>query len=276
MWFGGGETADVLAVIDALCGHRNPDGGFGWALEPDARTPESQPLAADFALEIAERLADTRVGGLPPVADRLTALAQGVADHLAAHVTPSGGLPIVLPSVARYPRAAHWGDGDFPPGLNPTAGILARLRRLGADAGWFESAERFCVEGIDRLAADDGLDGHTAGNILRFLADHPDTAWAGRIRAALVERWPEMPYFQLRPGDDYGVTPLDLAPEAGHPDRALFPEDAVTAHLRRLLDTQQDDGGWPLTWTPPHGASVLEWRGVVTLRAIRVLGTNPG
>ncbi len=33
----------VLAVLRT---HQNPDGGFGGALEPDLRAPDSHPLAA--------------------------------------------------------------------------------------------------------------------------------------------------------------------------------------------------------------------------------------
>ena len=53
-------------VIDALRGYRNPDGGFGHALEPDLRGPASQPAPTLYALEIlneagaAARRAGTR------------------------------------------------------------------------------------------------------------------------------------------------------------------------------------------------------------------------
>ena len=33
-------------VVESLRGYRNPDGGFGHALEPDLRCPASQPRAA--------------------------------------------------------------------------------------------------------------------------------------------------------------------------------------------------------------------------------------
>ena len=37
-------------VRDAVAAYRNPDGGFGHALEPDGRCPGSQPLAIALAL----------------------------------------------------------------------------------------------------------------------------------------------------------------------------------------------------------------------------------
>ena len=39
-------------VVDALRGYRNADGGFGHALEPDLRSPGSQPSATLYALEM--------------------------------------------------------------------------------------------------------------------------------------------------------------------------------------------------------------------------------
>ena len=39
----------------------------------------------------------------------------------------------------------------------------------------------------------------------------------------------------------------------------------------RLERDQQTDGGWPVTWEPPSEASRLEWRGIVTLGALRTL-----
>lgn len=66
------------------------------------------------------------------------------------------------------------------------------------------------------------------------------------------------------------MTPLHLAPRPDSPWRALFTEDAIEGHLDRLQRDQQPDGGWPLTWEPPGLASTLEWRGIETLRALRV------
>src|SRR5215472_9113283 len=46
------RSGDAGPVRDAVAAYRNPDGGFGHALEPDGRCPGSQPLAIDFALRV--------------------------------------------------------------------------------------------------------------------------------------------------------------------------------------------------------------------------------
>ena len=45
--FAGG---DARSVRDAVAAFRNSDGGFGHGLEPDGRTPTSQPAAVAMAL----------------------------------------------------------------------------------------------------------------------------------------------------------------------------------------------------------------------------------
>ena len=52
-----GETDNAAGVLAALDAYRNPDGGYGWGLEPDLRSPESQPAAAWHAFEVFENVA---------------------------------------------------------------------------------------------------------------------------------------------------------------------------------------------------------------------------
>ena len=74
--------------------------------------------------------------------------------------------------------------------------------------------------------------------------------------------------------EDELVRPLDFAPVPGRPVRALFADDAVSAHLDRLASQQQADGGWPLEWATASPIAALEWRGYVTVRAVSILRAN--
>ena len=49
--FRGGARQAVLAALRA---YQNEDGGFGQALEPDIRCPDSQPVPVQHALEIMD------------------------------------------------------------------------------------------------------------------------------------------------------------------------------------------------------------------------------
>ena len=116
------EGAPAAGVVEALRGYQNEDGGFGHGLEPDKRCPASQPLDVQVALETLVA-ADTTDA----------AMLRRACDFLAT-VGSDGGVPCVMPSIATYPRADHWGDGNFPPGLNPTA-IIPGSTRLPTSAG---------------------------------------------------------------------------------------------------------------------------------------------
>jgi hypothetical protein len=67
------------------------------------------------------------------------------------------------------------------------------------------------------------------------------------------------------------LSPLSFASAAESRWRVLFSDEVISAHLDHLLHQQEADGGWPITWDPPGEASRLEWRGVVTLSALRTL-----
>ncbi|MBN6038603.1 hypothetical protein [Amycolatopsis sp. 195334CR] len=258
----GGAPEAAPAVIAALAAYRNPDGGLGQALEPDVRAPGSQPLAVDFGLMVLAEL----VEAVPSIRDEAREFAAGLLPYLESVAAPGGGLPIVTPSIAAHPRAEHWGSGEFPPGLNPTANLVARLRALGLSSAWLDEADRFCRTEIER-ALEGELDAHTAINVLTYLESTDEK----ELMAAFEAKVPELTLFHLYPGAGYGLTPLDFVPSPESPRARLFPREAVEAHLDRLEKEQQDDGGWPVAWAPPGPAAELEWRGVITLHAISQL-----
>lgn len=270
LWLDEPDADTASAVVDALAGYRNADGGLGHALEPDVRAPDSQPLAVDFALDVLDQVLDSPVGREPAVRRKVAGFAEGLVPYLESTAAPNGGLPVVTPAAAAHPRAAHWGDCRFPPALNPTAGIVARLRKAGVTAAWLDTADAFCRREIESLTGE--VDAHTALNVLHFLEHTPDREWAGR-HGVTADR---LSLFHLYPGEGYGLTPLDFAPLPTDPLRRLFPADAIEAHVDHLVAAQDDDGGWPMTWQPPGPAAELEWRGVITVRAVRVIAANRG
>src|SRR5687767_3611864 len=115
------DPVAAVAVVDALAGYRNADGGLGHALEPDVRAPHSQPLAVDFALGVLGQVLDSPAAADALVREKVAGFAGSLVPYLDSVTSPEGGLPIVLPDIADHARAEHWGDGRFPVGLNPTA-----------------------------------------------------------------------------------------------------------------------------------------------------------
>jgi hypothetical protein len=262
------DGADPAGVVDAVRAYRNLDGGFGHALEPDKRCPASLPIDVECALDIllvagagvgTDRFADLGLDGL----------VGGACDWLDSVATPDGAVPLSLPVMENYPRAEHWSDWTYLPGLNPTAGLAGRLHQMGISHRWVDRATRWCWT---RLAAGFDEDAHALSEVLIFLAQVPDRDRADAVGAQVGAWLATAAWFRADPTDPgYGVTPLHLAPAPNSPWRRLFDDTTVSGHLDRLTSDQQADGGWAIGWEPPGVASTLEWRGIETLRALRTL-----
>ena len=79
-------SGDPDTVLGALEGYRNSDRGYGWGLEADLRSSESQPAAALHAFEV--------FGDVAPV---VSPRAAELCDWLLTVTLPDGGLPFALP-----------------------------------------------------------------------------------------------------------------------------------------------------------------------------------
>jgi len=56
--------------------------------------------------------------------------------------------------------------------------------------------------------------------------------------------------------------------------RALFDDATVQAHLDHLAQGQKDDGGWTFNWPAWSPAAERDWRGFLTVDALRLLRAN--
>ena len=252
--FEDGRAADV---VTALRPYQNADGGFGNALEPDLRGPESEPVPLEHALQT-----------LDEVGDFDAEIVQRGCDWLSTVTTDSGGIPFVLPGVVDAPHAPWW----VPTGkasLNPTAGITGLLHKHNVTHPWLSAATTYCWDALSTTVDDVGPD--DAISVLGFLEYAPERERAleafervaERILADLVVLDPS--------ATGYVKTPLDFAP---HPDRLaarLFDDTTIARHLDAVSSRQEDDGGWPITWEPPSAAAVVEWRGFVTFKSLELL-----
>jgi hypothetical protein len=250
------DGAEPAGAIDAIRAFRNGDGGFGHGFEPDKRCPASLPIDVECALD-----------ALWTAGAGVDDMVLAACDWLVTVAEPSGSVPLAFPIIERYPRAEHWSDWTYVPGLNPTAGIAGRLHRMGAWHLWLDRATAWTWTALDQGFDDDA---HALGEVLIFLAHAPGdpASHFDRVRSWLKG----LKWFQLDPtAEGYGVTPLHYAPAPDSPWRSLFDDAIIEGHLDRMAGNQQADGGWPITWEPPGAASALEWRGIETLRALRTL-----
>jgi hypothetical protein len=67
---------------------------------------------------------------------------------------------------------------------------------------------------------------------------------------------------------------LDFAPLPGSMARRLFDPEVIEAGLDHLAAAQQPDGCWTFNWMAWSPAAALEWRGHMTVEALRTLQAN--
>jgi hypothetical protein len=253
------HDAPAEPVRAALLPYRNDDGGFGHALEPDVRAPHSEPVSTLSALEV---LASLGAAGDPLIAD-----AAAWIDTIAA---VDGGVPFVLPAAADYPRAPWMVPSDG--GSHLTFALAAALWQLGAPGPWRDRATAWCW---DKLERPDELSAFWVKFGLAFL-DHVDDA--ERAEAAIERLRPRLGPDGCIPvpggTEDERLTPLALSERPGRRSRRLFTDAQIEADLDRLENDQLQDGGWMFDWLAWCPGQEVEWRGLVTLRALTDLRSN--
>ena len=255
MLFAGGPPEPVVA---ALQGYQNPDGGFGHALEPDLRSPESQPGPTLYALEMLHEAG--RLDG--PEARAARAWIASVADR-------AGAVPQALPGFEAYPHAPWW---SIEPGSFLTFALAGVLHAGGVtDDEWLSRATDWSWRAIEAEGRPSAYWLKYACVFLDSVADEDRALDAVRALAARVD-----PSAIAPAGGTEGeaLRPLDLSPRPGSRSRELVLDSAVQAHLDAVQDEQQDDGGWMFDWRAWSPAQTSAWRGVVTIRALTWLRDN--
>lgn len=253
-------------VVDALLPHRNDDGGFAHGLEPDKRTPTSQPLDTEVAWQSLDWSRVVPGASGDPAAAAAFDLVASSCDHLASL---GDGVACLTPDALDHPHAGHWAYASPEPDLNPTAGLAGLLWKWSIDHRWRGAATGFCWTALDEELP---VDAHAVIGVLRFLEHVPDRQRADTIAAEIGGRLPDLEWFHYdAEADGYGVTPLQLLPDPAGPYADLIPVDVRVAHLDLLERTQRDDGGWLIDWPTIGPAAVAEWRGRRTLENLLVL-----
>lgn len=251
--------AGPAPVLAALAGYRNPDGGFGHALEPDLRGPGSEPASTLHALDVIAAVGACDV----PLAAEATSWVARIAGA-------DGGVPFVLPDALRWPHAPWMQPSDG--GSFLTFALTAVLLELGVASGWVERGAGWSWQ---HLRDPDALGPYALKYALAFVDAVDDQARAHAAIDRLRGRVEPDGSIPVEGGAiDERLTVLDLSPRPGRRSRALFDQGQVEADLDRLEAGQDHDGGWRFDWLAWAPAQEVEWRGAVTVRALETLAAH--
>ena len=268
--FDGGPLEAVLA---ALAGFQNDDGGFGRALEPDLRLADSSVIATTIAFQLFRHLSLPAETPMP---------AQAAGYLLAAYDPARQFWPIIPPNVDQAPHAPWWTYKDEPQAYlaNPRAEIVGYLHDYpdlfphdlrqsltAAAIAWIEdlSQRGEAIEMHDllcyiRLAESAGLPGQSKARLVETLRP--------MVKAAVA---PDPAAWQA-----YGLTPLAVVSSPDSPFAAGL-ADLIPLNIDFILRTQSPDGSWAPAWNWAF-ADEAAWakaerdiKGILTLNNLRLL-----
>jgi len=262
-FFWGNGSAE--SVLDVLRGYQNEDGGFGNALESDIRCPDSQPVATEVALQIMDSVGVYDANILDGILRYLESIT----------VKETGGFPRAISTLNAYPHAPWWTtEVDGIASLNPTGSIVSylykqRVRTDFYDADWFKQTIAFLWQHMDQVNTQDFHDVIQCINFLTHTPEHEQkAAYIDRIdgwlsNPSLIERDPK--------AEGYVHKVLDWAPAADSYCTKFISQQDIELHLEYLLQEQQADGGWTISWPVVSDACLLDWRGWITVERLLTL-----
>ena len=261
------ESGSDQAVYEALAAFQNPDGGFGRALEPDMRLPDSSAVATAFALHILRELG----------ARREHVLVQGAMRYLLSlYNADYQAWPIIPPNVDDAPHAPWW---VYRPDLslylsNPRPEITG-----------------YCVQYADRVPAGllqsvlahfdtlpEKMDAHDDLMCYVRLAETEELSAA--IRSRLITKLNAMIDASVSRDpaswSGYVMRPLKAVHAPNSPFAAVL-GDALGLNLDYEIAHQDDDGAWWPYWSwgdryaDVWPVAEREWKGVLTLDMLKTL-----
>ena len=267
--FAGGSRE---AVIAELAKFQNKDGGFASDLESDTRWSGSSPLGTMKALGILNEVQAT---------DKDIHV-QAAVRYLLSDFDDKRGLWHALPKEANSsPHAPWWnvsadtGKCEVESPVFPTAAIAGYLQAYPRllPPGFLERITKSSLDFLSRAPARMPMSNiEVLTELVQYLPPQERARAAlklQRVLANVVVRDPHK-------WGTYNVQPLTFVHS---PDSAFYSglADAIPGNLDYIIATQQNDGGWDLTWSWENSDPIAwksaerEWRSVVTLENLEKL-----
>ena len=275
-------------VVEELTAFRADGGGFGGALEPDARTPEASVLAALTALDIL------RMHGAPGDHPLVAEICGWLADH--AEADPLGRVvwPFLPPAAQSSPHAPWWDQAEAGqlaetfagflanPGLALTAHLFrhaaaapAEAARAGVDQALLDAlSEQALLLAVTGFPAEEVNAHDAAAHLVGEMAVPSGVreSWRTYLESVLPQRIMQ----REEEFAAYGIHPLWIAPTPDHPLAELV-RPQIDLAADQVIASQRPDGSWEPFWDwggwfPDDWAVARrEWQGSLVVRNLAAL-----
>lgn len=260
--FNGGSATGVFHSVYA---YRNNDGGFGFGMEPDTASPESQPLFSIMALEILDE-----VNYLNP-----ELILKDFMPYFESITTDKGGIPWMFRPKSEYPCGGHFKTVKEWAALSTTSSLLGILEKYKIDIPWMKNAEKFVWSEIDRIQEKHVFCHLCIPRRLHFL-EHTKNREKAAIAINNLKTWiaADGVLSQDRLDDGWGLYgkphSLSYSPYTENVLNPIFSKEAIESDIKGLIEKQKNDGRWD-TWYGISEGTKLEWAGIQTLWTLKIL-----
>ncbi len=261
------------AVLDALAVFQNPDGGFGQALEPDFRLPDSSALATTTALQILREL---EIGSDHP-------LVRGALRYLLNTLDPAHlAWTIIPPNADTAPHAPWWVyNPDLTRHLDNPRPEIAGYFFLYADLVPADLRDRLIESVVTRLEnLPEALPPSAYDSLLCYVRLATVPTLPETWRARLLNRIAPVAGQMIAPDPatwgGYVMKPLKLVKHPADPFADTY-TGPISVNLDYEIEHQSADGAWLPNWSwgglfsDVWPVAEREWKGVITLETLKTL-----
>lgn len=253
---------------DELRNYQNDDGGFGNALEPDLRLPQSTALATWAAFRTMKEVGT-------PANNKM--LQRGLNYLVSTYDQKRIGWAIIRPETDDYPHAPWWGYktamADFGWG-NPSAELLGFLIKYGGS----ETASLVSALTQKALARIKEVEPSQFHEVLTFkgLYELAPQSLRKQLHEPLERLIQKAVSVEPDEWKEYTAPPLRFITSPADPFAYLFAEELVRKNLEFLADSIIDDHwepnwDWSDTFADEWKKAKIEWSGQLTVNNMQLL-----
>lgn len=242
------EDGSANDVVTALSVYQNKDGGFGNALEPDCWNPNSSPIQTWVATEIIKEI---------KLENREHPIIQGILKYLSSGKDFDGHIWFnSIPSNDQYPHAPWW---DYDPNqvlaYNPTASLLGFvLKYAKKDSEFYKLACTLTKEAYQYFKEQFPMDSmHTVFcfvELYEYMKDSKITTIIDldEFNALLHKQIQHVITYDTERWNIEYVCKPSLYINDKNSDFYLENQNICMYEHQFILDTQQEDGAWNITF----------------------------